>query len=81
VCCHASQAPCIVLDGLTIIKRGEVELPTQLLCIAFFTRLSLTLMVAIASQASFAVFILAIVGTISGGTAPHNASSTIISSC
>jgi hypothetical protein len=37
-------------------------------------------MVAIVSQAYLAVSFLAIVGTISGGTALHSASSTIISS-
>jgi hypothetical protein len=67
---HAAQAQCIVLDGLTVIECGEVELP----------RSSPTLMVAIPSQASLAISFFAIIGTISGGTVPHSASSAIISS-
>jgi hypothetical protein len=29
---HAAQAQLVVLDSLTIVERGEVELPIQLLC-------------------------------------------------
>jgi hypothetical protein len=29
---HATQSQHVILDDLTVIERGEVELPTQLLC-------------------------------------------------